>query len=86
MLNKILKVGDSAAVTLSKNTLGILGVTFGDRVIINIQPRQKTITIQPLKQNYQTRDYTKQEINEFLDADKLDKKTAGFVKKLLAQE
>lgn len=86
MVNKILKVGDSAAVTLPKKTLKVLGINLGDQVVVNFQPRQKAIIIQPLSEDYQTRDYTKKEIDEFLATDKLDPKTARFVKKLLARK
>jgi len=49
MLNKILKVGDSAAVTIPKQTLKELGVAIGDKVVVTFLPEAGEITIKPLK-------------------------------------
>ncbi|MEK6543607.1 MAG: hypothetical protein AABZ44_04140 [Elusimicrobiota bacterium] len=48
MINKILRVGDSAAVTLSKSTLKELGVAIGDKVLVSFLPELNEIVIKPL--------------------------------------
>lgn len=86
MINKILKVGDSAAVTLSKKTLETMGIFIGGKVIINVSPQKREIIITPLTDDYQTRDYSTAELDEFVRQDKLDLKTAKFIKAILGQE
>ena len=48
MINKILRVGDSAAVTLSKSTLKELGGAIGDKVLVSFLPELNEIVIKAL--------------------------------------
>lgn len=48
MTQKVLKVGSSAAVTLSKASLEELGLKIGDRVIVEVN--KKSVIIKPQKQ------------------------------------
>jgi len=49
MVNKVLRVGDSAAVTIPKNTLKELGLQVGDKVVITFLPDLQEIVIKPLR-------------------------------------
>jgi len=49
MLQKIIQVGNSAAVTLSKEHLDYLGLSVGDKVYLVYSVKNKTITIYPAK-------------------------------------
>lgn len=51
MVNKVLRVGDSAAVTIPKQTLKSMGLHIGDRVVINYLARKNEITITPLQKD-----------------------------------
>lgn len=84
MINKILRVGDSAAVTLPKRTLETMGIFIGGKVMINVSPQKRKIIITPLTDAYQTRDYSTAELDEFVRQDKLDRKTAKFIKTILS--
>jgi antitoxin component of MazEF toxin-antitoxin module len=47
MTQKVLKVGTSAAVTISKKALQELGIKPGDRVNVEVDKMTKTLTVQP---------------------------------------
>jgi len=47
MIQKVLRVGSSAAVTIPKKSLKELGLKIGDSVIINANNRRKIVCIQP---------------------------------------
>jgi len=47
MTQKVLKVGDSAAVTIPKKSLEELGLKIGDRVSVEIDEKSKTVMIKP---------------------------------------
>jgi antitoxin component of MazEF toxin-antitoxin module len=47
MTQKVLKVGSSAAVTIPKKSLKELGLKIGDEVSIDIDRKQKTVSIKP---------------------------------------
>jgi putative addiction module antidote len=49
MVNKVLRVGDSAAVTLPKQTLKEMGIMIGDKVVVTYLPEEQEIVIKPLK-------------------------------------
>ncbi|MEK7147057.1 MAG: AbrB/MazE/SpoVT family DNA-binding domain-containing protein [Patescibacteria group bacterium] len=49
MTQKVLKVGDSAAVIIPKKSLEELGLKIGDKVIVEINRRQHTVLIEPFK-------------------------------------
>lgn len=47
MIQKVLKVGSSAAVTIPKKSLKELGIKIGDEVSVKIDRSRKTVSIQP---------------------------------------
>ncbi|KKW22702.1 MAG: hypothetical protein UY65_C0017G0004 [Parcubacteria group bacterium GW2011_GWA2_51_12] len=47
MTQKVLKVGDSAAVTIPKKSLEELGLKIGDRVSVEIDEQHKVVSIKP---------------------------------------
>ncbi len=48
MTQKVLKVGTSAAVTLSKDVLQDLHLNIGDRVVVEVDKNKRFIVIQPM--------------------------------------
>ena len=48
MIQKVLKVGSSAAVTIPKRSLGELGLKPGDEVRVEIDRRRRAVIIAPL--------------------------------------
>jgi antitoxin component of MazEF toxin-antitoxin module len=50
MTQKILKVGTSAAVTMSKKVLGALELSIGDEVEIKVEPKKRAVTIEPTRE------------------------------------
>ncbi len=49
MVNKVLKVGDSAAVTIPKNVLKEMGIAIGDKVTVTFHPETNEVVLKPLK-------------------------------------
>ena len=49
MTQKVLKVGSSAAVTISKKALEELGLNVGDQVDVEFDRKRKSISIRPRK-------------------------------------
>ena len=47
MIQKVLKVGSSAAVTIPKKTLEELGWKVGDQVVVEIDKRKRVVLIRP---------------------------------------
>ena len=47
MTQKLLKVGSSAAVTIPKKSLKELGLKIGDEVRVDIDVKEKTVSITP---------------------------------------
>ncbi|MFC1756957.1 AbrB/MazE/SpoVT family DNA-binding domain-containing protein [Patescibacteria group bacterium] len=47
MVQKVLKVGSSAAVTIPKKSLEKLGLKIGDRINVDIDKEQKAVTVKP---------------------------------------
>jgi len=47
MTQKVLKVGDSAAVTIPKKSLKELGLRIGDRVSVEIDTKSRKVLIEP---------------------------------------
>ena len=47
MIQKVLKVGSSAAVTIPKKSLKELGLKIGDEVRVSVDSRRKTVSISP---------------------------------------
>lgn len=48
MTQKVLKVGDSAAVTISKEALKELGIKIGDHINVAVDSKRKTVVIKPI--------------------------------------
>ncbi|TSC90596.1 MAG: Uncharacterized protein G01um10142_343 [Parcubacteria group bacterium Gr01-1014_2] len=48
MTQKVLKVGDSAAVIIPKKSLKELGLRLGDEVSVQIDKKQRKVLIEPL--------------------------------------
>lgn len=68
MVNKVLRVGDSAAVTLPKQTLKEMGLAIGDKVVITYLPEQQEIVIRPLQvQTAQVSDRVARLTTSFID-------------------
>ena len=63
MTQKILKVGTSAAVTISKETMKELGFKIGDPVTVNVDRKRKKVSITPV-----ARDAVKRELLEWTDS------------------
>ncbi|OGG58678.1 hypothetical protein A2765_03320 [Candidatus Kaiserbacteria bacterium RIFCSPHIGHO2_01_FULL_56_24] len=49
MTQKVLKVGSSAAVTISKKSLAELGIEIGDQVNVVTDAERQVVSIRPLK-------------------------------------
>ncbi len=49
MIQKVLRVGTSAAVTISKKALSEIGLRIGQKVEVAYEPEAKRIIIQPLR-------------------------------------
>lgn len=49
MVNKVLKVGDSAAVTIPKSVLKEMGIAIGDKVTLTFHPETNEVILKPLK-------------------------------------
>lgn len=47
MIQKLLRVGSSAAVTIPKGSLKELGLKIGDKVVVRVNQKQKMVTIHP---------------------------------------
>lgn len=47
MIQKVLKVGSSAAVTIPKKSLAELGLKPGDRVRVAVDRKRRTVVIEP---------------------------------------
>jgi AbrB family looped-hinge helix DNA binding protein len=48
MVNKILRVGDSAAITIPKSVLREMGLSIGDKMVVTYLPQENEIVIRPL--------------------------------------
>ena len=47
MIQKVLKVGSSAAVTIPKESLAELGLKIGDRVTLVVDKRRRKVVVEP---------------------------------------
>lgn len=47
MIQKVIKVGDSAAVIIPKKSLKELGLRLGDEVSVEVDKKQRKVSIQP---------------------------------------
>lgn len=48
MVQKVLKIGSSAAVTIPKKSLKELGLKIGDQVIVEIDRKKKVFLVRPV--------------------------------------
>ncbi len=51
MTQKVLRVGSSAAVTIPKKSLAELGLKVGDLVAVEVDKKNRTVLIEPVKGN-----------------------------------
>ena len=49
MTQKVLKVGDSAAVTIPKRSLEEFGLKIGDEITVEIDKRKRAMMVRPLE-------------------------------------
>ncbi len=69
MTQKVLKVGSSAAVTISKKSLEELGLRVGDRIAVEIDRKNKAVIIKPLVEvDQELIDWTKKFIDKYRPA------------------
>lgn len=50
MMQKVLKVGDSAAITISKELLRVFHLKIGDRVHVEQDPKRGAIVVLPVRE------------------------------------
>ncbi len=48
MVQKVLKVGSSAAVTIPKKSLEKLGLKIGDRINVDVNEKKQTVSFKPV--------------------------------------
>lgn len=69
MIQKVLKVGDSAAVTIPKKSLEELGLKIGDQVKLEINSKNKKVIIEPARKvNKELLDWTDRFIARYRSA------------------
>ena len=69
MLQKILKVGSSAAITIPKKSLEELGLSIGDRVQVSVNTRERKISVElPVAVDKELVDWTKKFIETYRPA------------------
>jgi putative addiction module antidote len=51
MTQKVIQIGSSAGVTLSKETLKKLGLKVGDRVQVEVDDKSRLVAVRPEKKN-----------------------------------
>ncbi len=70
MTQKVLKVGDSAAVIIPKKSLKELGLRLGDEVSVQIDKKQRKVLIEPLmkKVDSELLDWTRKFIERYRPA------------------
>ena len=70
MTQKVIKVGDSAAVIIPKKSLKELGIKLGDTVSVEIDKKQQRVSIQPIAKEVDREllDWTKKFIDRYRSA------------------
>lgn len=69
MLQKVLKVGSSAAITIPKRFLEELGIAIGDRVNLSVDIKERKISIElPAVIDQELVDWTKKFIEKYRSA------------------
>ncbi|OHA32356.1 MAG: hypothetical protein A2928_04405 [Candidatus Taylorbacteria bacterium RIFCSPLOWO2_01_FULL_45_15b] len=70
MIQKVLKVGSSAAVTIPKKSLEELGLKVGDQVKVSVDSDKKRVTIGPIvsEKKDEMYDWTKKFIKKYRKA------------------
>ncbi len=68
MVNKVLKVGDSAAVTIPKHVLKEMGIQIGDSVTVTFHPESNEVVLKPVKVSHPlVRDRVARLTTQFID-------------------
>jgi len=49
MIQKVLRVGSSAVVTLPKKSLQELGIKIGDEVIVDVDRKRRRVVVEPVQ-------------------------------------
>ena len=83
-LEKIVKPGARGQITIPLEIRKKLNID--SKTILNVTLDKNNIVVSPLKftqDKFEGRDYSEKEIENFLEEDKLDKKTLAKAKKLL---
>lgn len=68
MTRKVLQVGSSAGITISKETLKTLGIQIGDQVTVDLDTKRGGIVVLPLRKtrnNAEFSAWTKAFINQY---------------------
>lgn len=70
MTQKVIKVGDSAAVIIPKKSLKELGIQLGDTVSVEIDRKQRRVSIEPIAKevNQELLSWTKKFIERYRPA------------------
>jgi AbrB family looped-hinge helix DNA binding protein len=86
-MNKIIRLLSRGRITIPSEFRQKLGIN--EDTLLNLELKGNKIEITPFtlydKREKDIRNYTNKEITEFLHEDKIDKKTAKILKKLLSQ-
>ena len=69
MMQKLLKIGSSAGVTIPKKSLRELGLRLGDNVVVEVEKGNKRVIIKPFVEvDRELFDWTKQFIEKYRQA------------------
>ncbi len=68
MIQKVIKIGSSAAVTIPKKSLGELGIKVGDEIQVSINSDTKHMVISPVKDDKEMYAWTKKFITTYRKA------------------
>jgi putative addiction module antidote len=70
MTQKVIQIGSSAGVTLSKETLKKLGLKVGDRVQVEVDDKSRVVSVRAVKveRNKEVGDWTKKFIDRYRPA------------------
>lgn len=74
MIQKVLKVGSSAAVTIPKKSLNELGIKIGDTITLEINQAEKIVSIRPSKKDVSRREKIAELTLDFINRYRVDLK------------
>ena len=66
MTQKVLQIGSSAGITISKDTLKSLGLKIGDHVTVDVDPKHGGLVVLPLRKKKDESEFVKW-TDEFID-------------------